>query len=169
MNLTELIEVLSARFDSDLSAPFRTAGGPDDHPVPLVLLEDWSTTDHNWQNSNFAGQVVDPEDDTEKRYFRFYYTIRIEVLVKHHDDVQAHVLLDQLRNTLFDLKRDPLSLHNDVNSVKPGGSTGINHNFVESDETELRQSFRITSFHEVKDDSYDTLEEIVNDFTVKEI
>jgi hypothetical protein len=169
MNLTELIESLSSRFDTDLSAPFYTAGGPDDSPVPSVIFEDWDTTDHEWHNSQFAGKAVDPSDGVEKRWFRFYYTMRVELLVKHHGDVEAHVLMDELRDTLYYLKEHPQELHHHVNKLNPGGATGISTNYVESDETELRQSFRIMSFHQVKDDSYDTLEQITNDFTIQEI
>jgi len=141
----------------------------DERPVPLVLIEDWNTTDYTWHNSQFAGQAVDPDDGVEKRYFRFYWSMRVDLLIRHHDDVQAHRLLDEVRKALIDVKRDPLAFHGELNALDLRGSGGIQHQFLESKETELQQSFRVTSFHEVKDDNYDTLEEIVNDFTLKEI
>jgi len=170
MDVTTAIETLVSHLSAALAVPVRVSGMEDERPVPVVLIEDWDITDHTLHNSAFAGQAVDPEDDAEKRYFRFYYDMRVELVVRHHDDVLAHRVLDSLRRELGMIREDPLSFHPHLNDLKLRGGGGIHHQFIEPKETELQQAIVLQSFHEVKRamSQYDTIEDILNDFTIIE-
>lgn len=168
MDATTAIETLVSHLSANLAVPVRVSGMEDERPVPVVLIEDWDITDYTHHNSALAGRAVDPEDDVEKRYFRFYYDMRVEIVVRHHDDVLAHRVLDSLREALMMVREDPLSFHPHLNTLKMRGAGGIHHQFIEPKETELEQAIVLQSFHEVKRSmsQYDTIADIVNDFTI---
>ncbi|UBF22386.1 SPP1 gp17-like tail completion protein [Haloarcula virus HCTV-15] len=168
MDVTTAIETLVSHLSARLAVPVRVSGMEDERPVPVVLIEDWDITDRTYHNSAFSGQAVDPEDGVEKRYHRFYYDMRVELVVRHHDDVLAHRVLDSLRRELAMVREEPYLFHDDLNDLKMRGSGGINHQFIEPKETELQQAIVLSSFHEVKRaiSQYDTIEDILNDFTI---
>lgn len=165
MDVTEAIQTLQSHLDLKLDYPVKTSGMQDERPVPLVLIEDWSITDHTHHNTAFAGQVTD-DDGTERLYFRFYYTLRVDLLVRHSDEVQAHHLLDDLRGALRMVGEDPLGFHDHCNDLRLASAGGIHHQFLESKETELSQAIRIEAFHQERDDTYDTITDIIDSFTV---
>ena len=168
MDVTTALTTLQSHISSQVSIPVRVSGMEDERPVPVLLIEDWDLVDLTLENTAFAGQAVDPDDGVEKRWFRFYYALRVEMVVRHYDEVLAHQELDNLRVALSLIREDPVAFHDHLNDLQLRGGGGIDHQFIESKETDLHQAVRLTSFHEVKRDmsNYDTLDDIVDDFTL---
>lgn len=170
MDATTAIQSLVSHLSTRLAVPVRVSGMEDERPVPVVLIEDWDITDYTYHNTAFAGQAVDPDDGVEKRYFRFYYDMRVEIQVRHHDEVLAHRALDSLRAELSMIREEPWQVHQHLNTLKLRGAGGIHHQFIEPKETELEQAIVLRSFHEVKRSmsNYDTIDEIISDLNITE-
>lgn len=170
MDQTDAIETLVSYLSARLTAPIRVSGMEDERPVPVILIEDWDTTDITHQTSAFAGLAVDADDGIEKQWFRFYYNLRIEFVVRHHDEVAAHNLLDSLRSVLMMVSERPAGFHDHLNALHMRGAGGIHHQFIESKETELHQAVVLESFHQVAEsDGFGKIQSIVNNYTIEDI
>ncbi|WP_372611617.1 hypothetical protein [Halomonas sp.] len=168
MDTKTAIKTLVNHLKADMAVPVRVSGMEDERPVPVVLISDWDITDYTYHNTAFAGQEVDPTDDVEKQWYRFYYDMRIEITVRYSDEVAAHSLLDDLRSSLRMVGEDPLSFHEHLNDLMLRGSSGIDHQFLESTETELNQSIVLKTFNEstTPASQYTTIDSFVNNIDI---
>lgn len=167
MDQKDAITALVSHLQADLAVPIKVSGMDDERPVPAVVIEDWSKADVTHHNTALAGQVTDPADNTEYLWYRFYWTMRVELVVRHADEVAAHGLLGDLQRSLAMVSEDPLAFHDHLNDLRLRGAGGISHTFLESKETQLNQTVRLTAFHQVKDDTFDTIQTIENQITLK--
>jgi hypothetical protein len=168
MDVETAITTLVTHLSDRLAVPVRVSGMQDERPVPLVLIEDFDLTDHTYHNSAYAGQAEDPNDGEEKLYYRFYYDLRLEIVVKDSDEVGATSLLDSLRGAIRMLRENPQSFHPHLNEMQLRGADGFDHQFIEPTETELNQTIVLKAFTEAKEPlaGYDTIEDIVNQITL---
>jgi len=172
MDETTLISTLQQRLDAAVDVPVHTAGFEDTRPVPAVIIEDWDTTEVTYHNSPFAGEVwgdLDDDGSNEyERYFRFYYETRVEVTSRHLDEVEASRLNDTIKSVFREIRADRSSFHDHLRNCLPRGSGSLQHEFTEPRETELTASALFKGFHQVVKSDYDTIEEVLKDFTLQE-
>lgn len=152
MKPREAIRNFIGELNGRIPPPVHTQGIDDSRPIPAVLIDDVTLTFENHHNSNYAGsEYVDGTEDTE--IFRHYYTLRIELVVRTDDEVEAYDTLDDLISELSKLSRKPHeSLHRDVNELRLLDAGGISYQFHEPTETEVNQSIKMTAFFETKKD-----------------
>lgn len=174
MDETTLIENLLSYVDSSLSAPVRTGQMEDERPVPVVILEDWSSRDLNLNNGSFEGEVLeDTDNDGDKeltRVHRFDYKTRVDFVVRHTDQVSASELSDQLQVALKEAQIDPSLVHSDLKSVRPRDSGNPQFEFTEQKESEFNYSAELWADHTITrseaDGDFDTIESLDDSFTV---
>lgn len=165
MEPTALISTLNDRLATRLGLPVRT-NTENERPVPAVILDDMSVTDYTFHNTALAGVKETGAATSDERYFRFYYDVRLDYVVRHHSDPDASLLFDDLREEFMRLRIDPSLLDADINAVTLRGGGGIDTVFVESSEAEMTQSVEFTTFHQVLRDNYDTIQDIQMSFTL---
>lgn len=164
MEPTELISLLNERLEGRLGVEVRT-NAENERPVPAVILDDMSTEDYEFHNTPLA-QVVETNTGSDKKYYRFYYDVRLDYEVRHNSDPKAVALHDSLRHQFMLLRLNPGSLDGDLQEATLRGGGGLDHAFVEPSETELTQSIVFRTFHQVLFDNYDTIEQIQSDFSL---
>lgn len=169
MDETTLIETVSTELASQLSAPVRTTGFEDEWPLPVVVIDDWDTTDITFHNSTLAHEEYrdfDGDGTAElARWHRFYFETRVEFLIRHDDEVKASQLQDELKVILRSWQVNPQSFHDDCNRVRPERSANPRHQFREPTETELHASASFFTFYEMVTDDHPTIEEITENIT----
>jgi hypothetical protein len=171
MNPTEAVSKLVSYLDGNLSMPVRTGGMEGERPVPVVIVEDWEMNQLNHHNSQFVGDTydVDSDDDGETeftKWYKFYYEMRVEIVVRDADDVGAHEKLGSLQSALRDVEIDHSKLHHTCNDFKLGTSGSPSYQYLEPTETELTQSLSLTAFHQVSRSDFDSIESIQETFNL---
>lgn len=160
------ISTFIGELNSRIPPPVHTAGVEDSRPVPAVLIDGISFEERNHHNSHFAGSTYDASGNVTSEVFRHYYTLRLELVVRDDDEVDAFDLLGQLQTVLDEFSRDPTGkLHNDVGEVKSLGSNGVSYQFYEPTETEINQSVVLETFYETDETDVDVIGSINDDFT----
>lgn len=168
MDLETAIKTLVSHLSANLAVPVRVSGMTDERPVPVVLIEDFDLTDYTYHNSAYAGTATDPADNVDKRYRRYYYDLRFELVVRDADEVTAVSLLDSVRSALRTVRDDPQSFHVHLNELELRGADGFDHQFIEPTETELGQTVVLKSFTEDKTPlaNYDTIDSFINNISL---
>lgn len=167
MNPNEMLEVLSGELAARMAVTVRTSGNTDERPVPAVIVDDYTLTNINHHNDHYIGSEYTGDTETD-RWYRFHYDARIDMVVRHDDDVQAHALLSALQSQLGLIVTNPqVHLHADVDAFKMGESGEISYQYREPQETELNQTVMLRSFHDVRWGDFDTIAEIQESFTVE--
>jgi hypothetical protein len=173
MDETALISTLQSHLDSQLSAPIRTSAMEDERPIPVVIIDDWDTRDQNFHNSAFAGDALgdfdnDGEDEYEW-YLNFDFITRVELLVRHYDEVDANRLKDSVKNELRLIGENPLGFHDELKNCRLGGGGNPTYQFTEPKESELVVSARFHGDHTITrtpgDTQEATLEQVNETFT----
>lgn len=173
MDETELISTLQSHLAQRLSVPVRTVGMDDQRPVPLVLIDDWDTNDFNAHNSAFAGEAVgDFDDDGQleyEQYLNFDFTTRVELLIRHTDEVDVSKLKEDVKMIFRLIRENPLQFHDEIKQCSLGGGGNPTHKFREPKESELVVSARFHGDHTVtltpSDTQENTLEQVKKSFT----
>jgi hypothetical protein len=169
MNQKQALNSLVSYLSGQLSVPVFVKGTRNERPTPAVVIENWSTTEFTYHNDDYVGLFDDPADGVQKEYYRFYWGMRVELLIRHTDDVEGVGLDDDVIRSLRLLRTKPTTLHDHTRTVSLSNGGGIDHQFVETPETELNQAVTINGLHDLKigpaNSQYETLEEIKNDIT----
>lgn len=173
MDETDLIISLQNHLDAALSVPIKTAGMEDERPVPVVIIDDWDTNDYNFHNSPFAGDAYEDFDgDGTKeyeRYLNFDWRTRVELLVRHSDEVDVSRLKEKAKHEFRMIRDRPQQFHDDLKQVALGADGNPTHTFTEPKESELMLSARFHGDHTVtltpSDLQEDTLEQVTETFT----
>lgn len=157
---TAISSFISA-LNSRIPPPVHTGGIEDSRPVPAVLIDGIQFENKNHHNSQYAGQTFDESGDVASEVFRHYYDLRLELLVRDDDEVQAFDYLGQLQHALDEMNRDPQgTIHADVNDVRALGSGGVSYQFYEPTETEISQSVLVETFYDSEDSDLDVISSI---------
>jgi hypothetical protein len=173
MDETELITTLQSRLSSALSEPVRTSGMEDERPVPVVIIDDWNTTDKNFHNTARSGSAYgDFDGDGSKEYewyLTFDFSTRVEIEVRHHDEVEVSRLKEQVKQELRLIRENPLNFHPDMKQCKLGSGGNPSYNYTEPKEAELKVSARFHGDHTItrtpSDTEYATIESVTDSFT----
>lgn len=145
----------------------------DERPVPVVIIDDWNTTDYNFHNSPFAGEsVTGIESNGEleyEKYLRFDWQTSVDFLVRDDDEVDVSRLKESLKHEVRLLRHDPTILNSSLKNVSLGTGGSPTNTFTEPREAELMLSTRFYGDHIVtlspSDSQYDTLEQVKQSFT----
>lgn len=157
---TAIANFISA-VNSRIPPPVHTAGIEDSRPIPVVMIENMTIEEKNYHNSYYAGSEYDNTGSVSKEIFRHYYDLRLELVVKDDDEVQAFDYLGDLQRALAEIGRDPCkTVHDHVSEVKTLGSGGVSYQFYEPTETEINQSVVLKTFYESGNENPDTLENV---------
>lgn len=169
MNPDELLQAMASALATAMTVPVRTSGTTDERPVPAVIVDDYALTNLNHHNDHYVGSEFDATTGDESvRWYRFHYDARVELVVRHDDDVQAHALLSALQSQLGLYATNPQThLHADIDTFEMGESGEISYQYREPQETELNQTVLLRSFHDVRWGDFDTIAEIQDTFTVE--
>ena len=173
MDETDLISKLSSYFSAELSAPVKTSGLDDEHPVPAIIIEEWDTNDLNHNNSAKAGEAFGDFDNDGKMeyewYLNFSFRTRVEFLVRHYNEVDVSKLKEKLKQELRFISERPQGFDDELKNCVLGADGNPTYTFTEPKEAELMVSARFYGDHTVtrkpSDTQYETLEEVKNDFT----
>lgn len=173
MDETDLISTLQTHLDSALSVPIRANAMDDERPVPVVFIEDWETQDYNFNNSALAGEATGDFDSDGlleyEKYLNFSFKTRIEILVRHTDEVDASRLKEDVKHELRLIRENPQSFHNGLKSCNLRADGNPTNKFTEPKEAESMVSARFDGDHTVtltpSDLQEDTLEQVTDDFT----
>jgi hypothetical protein len=166
VKFSNLLAALQSELDASIAAPVLVAGSSE-RPMPAVFIEDWDVDDLTVHNSKYVGSEFDDITGYEiARYYHLYYTARIEFLIRDDDGVSAHELHDTLKQELLRLSTDPTIIGPTVRSLELGGGGGIDHQFHTPAESELNQTVIVTSYIQHKDESFDVLENIINEIEI---
>jgi hypothetical protein len=167
MNPHDMLAVLTSELDSLLTVPVRTSGNTDERPIPIVSVDSYSLSNLNFHNSHYVGSELNNDGDETTRWLRFHYDARIDMTVKEDDDTQAHSLLSTLQSVLGLIVENPqIRLHEDVDWFKMKSSGEVTYQFREPQETELNQSVKLRSFHDVKRDDFSTIAQVQDTFSI---
>lgn len=167
MNPNEMLKVLSGELAQRMAVSVRTSGNTDERPTPVVIVDNYALTNLNFHNDHYVGSEHSSGTETN-RWYRFHYDARVDMVVRHNDDVQAHSLLSALQSQLALIATDPRThLHDDIDSFEMGTSGEISYQYREPQETELNQTVTLRSFHDVNWDTFDTVAEIQDTFTIE--
>jgi hypothetical protein len=145
----------------------------DERPVPVVVIDDWDTNDFNFNNSAKAGEAYgDFDGDGTKEYewyLNFSFRTRVELLVRHSDEVDVSRLKERVKQELRLIRENPQSFHEDLKQCRLGAGGNPTFQFTEPKEAELMLSARFHGDHTVtrtpSDTQEDALEQMKNDFT----
>lgn len=173
MDETDLISTLQSHLDAALSAPVKTGAMEDDRPVPVVVIDEWDTLDLNHDNSAKAGEAYgDFDGDGTKEYewyLNFSFRTRIELLVRHSDEVDASQLKENAKHELRLIRENPQSFHPDLKRCDLAADGNPTYQFLEPKEAELMTSARFYGDHTVtrtaSDVQEDTLDGVKDSFT----
>jgi len=167
MDETDLIESLQMHLAGALSVPVRTSGMDDERPVPVVIIEDWDTNDKNYNNSALAGEFGSGVN--YERYLNFDFKTRVELLVRHSDEVDVSRLKERAKHELRMISENPQNFHPDLKSCHLGAGGNPTYQFLEPKEAELMLSARFYGDHTVTitpgDTKEDTLEAVNAEFS----
>lgn len=162
-----LISTLQSNLSSAASVPAKTSGMDDERPVPVIIIDDWDTSEESYHNSAFAGEEVTSEG--YKRYLNFDFTTRVEFLVRHSDEVDVVKLKDRVTNQLRLIAENPQNFHEDLKNCILGDSGNPTYQFTEPKEAELMLSARFKGDHTItlteSELQADPLEEVKDSFT----
>lgn len=160
------ISTFISALNSRIPPPVHTAGIEGSRPVPAVLIENMTIDEQNFHNSNHAADEYDSNGNVISQTYRHHYDIRIELLVRDDDEVDAYDILGQVQRALSEISRNPrTAVHEDVREVKSLGSGGISYQFYEPTESEIKQSVVLKTFFDSTDSSPDVIENIGNSYT----
>lgn len=173
MDETDLIKTLQTRLDSSLSVPVKTSGMEDERPVPVVIIDDWDTQDLNHHNSARAGSTKGDFDDDGnielEWYLNFNFETRVELLVRHYDEVDVSKLKEKAKHELRLIRENPQNFHQDLKSCYLGRDGNPTYQLLEPKEAELMLSARFNGDHTVTrtpdDTQYDAIQQIQETFT----
>lgn len=161
--ISNLINELNGR----IPPPVHTAGIEDERPVPAVLIENVEIESLTYHNSTYAGSEYSAAGDEEAEVHRHYYNLRIQLLVRTADEIQAYDILGQLQQALGDLERSPQRhIHEDVNDLRTLGSGEVSYQFLEPMETEISQSLVIETFYDTTGADAEPIESISTTYEV---
>lgn len=163
MNQTELISELSSFVDDNIYTPVRTAGHHENRPIPVVLIEEWDTTDYTFHNTAYAG--TRQEDGERVRYYRFHWRTRVEFSVRQRSDEKASQLKDALKDVLRELRIDPKQLHDHLNAARLRESGNPSQRLVEPKESEETVTAVFVGYDQIKKSDVDSIESIEFEFT----
>lgn len=162
-----LISTLQSNLSSKVSVPTKTSGMDDERPVPVIIIDDWDTSEESYHNSAFAGEEVTP--DGYKRHLNFDFTTRVEFVVRHSDEVDVVKLKDKVTRQLRLIAENPQDFHEDLKSCILGDSGNPTYQFTEPKEAELMLSARFNGDHTItlteSDLQAEPLEEVKESFT----
>jgi hypothetical protein len=173
MNELDLISGLQSHMEAALPVPVKTSGLEDERPVPLLLIDDWDTTELNLNNSARSGEATgDFSGDgtvTHEWYLTFNFRTRVEFLVRTADEVETIRKKDAAKHELRLLRENPQSFHNGLKKVELAAGGNPTYEFTEPKEAELMLSARFHGDHTVTrtpaDRQEDALAQVKNNFT----
>lgn len=165
METTELISTLQTYLNERITAPVQVTG-TDERPVPVVLINSWSTTQSTQHNTNYIHSEYDEYGIESARVYRVPYDCRVSFEIRHDDTVEASRLHDSLRFELSKLESNPSQLSGSVSMVTVGNGGGINHQFIDPTEAEITQSATFLSAFTYVDESLTNIEEVDFDVVV---
>lgn len=181
MDETELIITLQTLLEDTLSAPARTEAQEDDRPVPVVIIEDWDTSDFNFNNSAKSGEAYGYLDGQNEKsyewYLNFSYETRVELLFRHHDEVDVSRMKETAKQQLQLVGENPQAFNDNLKNCTVGRSGNPRTTFVESNESELMLSAKFHADHTItrtaddmqnnplNHDDDSILESVINEFT----
>jgi hypothetical protein len=173
MDETDLISGLQSHLARNVPVPVRTSGMEDERPVPVIVIDDWDTTEMNFHNSAFSGEVYGDFDNDGtgeyERYLTFDYRTRVEFTARHSDEVEASRLKDKITNELRLLRENPQSFDTGLKQCRLGGSGNPTFEYTEPKEAELMVSARFYGDHTItltpSDLENDVLETVQDTFT----
>jgi hypothetical protein len=172
MDETDLISGLQSLLESNLGIPVKTASLDDERPVPVVIIDDWDTRDMNFNNSALAGEAfgnLDGNDAGYERYLNFSFETRVEFLFRDDDEVNVSQLKESGKQELRLIRENPQSFDDGLKACKLGADGNPTHEFTEPKEAELMLSARFHGDHTITrtpgDTQYETIDDVMNDFT----
>lgn len=164
MNPKEVVSTLINELDGRLATPVHTSGIEESRPVPAILVDGLDITNKNHHNSNYAGAEWNNGKITAEIY-RHYYSVRIDLVVRHNDEIRAYDVLSGLQQALGAISVDPCNyLHNDVNSMEMLESGQISYQFYEPTETEINQSIVIETFYDSTHSDFEAIESVSTNY-----
>lgn len=173
MDETELISTLQTHLANILTVPVRTSGLDDERPVPVVIIEEWDTNDFNFHNTAKAGEAYgDFDGDGVKEYewyLNFSFRTRVELSIRHSDEVEVSRLKDTVKHELRLIRENPQQFHDNLKQCRLGGGGNPTYQFTEPTEAELIVSARFHGDHTVTRTPSDTqtaaIEQVTDTFT----
>lgn len=164
MEEKELISELQTHLESVLSVPVLT--DPDDErPVPVVIIDDWTTEDQGHHNSAFTGEQPNTDSQNYERYLTFDFKSRIEWQIRHNDEVDVVQLKDDLKHEIRLISEYPQDFHEDIKRCDLGSGGNPTTEFVEPREEEVMFSATFYGDHTVVLTGGDTLEDVRENFS----
>jgi hypothetical protein len=168
MDETELISSLQSHISSTLSVPVRTNALEDERPVPVIIIDDWSTEDFNFHNSAMAGDFLGDHDndgkDEYERYLSFDYKTRVEFLVRHSDEVEVSRLKEKLKHEIRLIRENPFDFNDSLKQCLLRTDGAPSNTFVEPKEAELMLAVDFYADHVVTRTDFDQLNEVIETF-----
>lgn len=173
MDEEALISGLQTYFSTALSAPVRTGGMEDERPVPVVVIDDWDTRDKTFHNTARSGEATGDFDNDgsveHEWYLTFDFQTRIELAIRHSDEVDVTSLKDSVVRQLRLLSENPLDFHSDLKRVTIGGSGNPTYKYTEPKEAELMASATFHGDHTITRKPSDTqtsqIQQVNDNFT----
>lgn len=163
MNVTEVLTTLQTYLNQKLVPPVKVSGG-NERPVPAVLLENWDVS--NIRRQEFVDSETDSNGYETARIYHTPYDLDVDFLIREADVLSASQLRSGLRSELDELEQNPKKLSDHVARVMTGGGGGINYQYANPTESELRQSATITAAHVYVDQDVQPITDVQVDLDI---
>lgn len=162
----EAVSTLINDLNGRIPPPVHSGGIEEKRPVPAVLIDGLSLENHNHHNSNYSGSEYTNGAESSRLY-RHWYSLRVELVIRADDEMEAFDYLTDLQAALASIGRDPVTeLHNDVHEVRTLGSGPVSYQFYEPTETEINQAIRLETFYETEESVTDVIETLQQNLTI---
>lgn len=153
MDETDLITGLQSHLATKFTVPVRTSGLENERPVPVILIEDWSTKDKNFHNSARAGEATGDFDNDgtieHEWYLNFDFSTRVEFQIRHDDEVEVSKLKENVKQELRLIRENPMGFHEDLKQCRLGRDGSPTYQYTEPKEAELIVSARFHGDHTI--------------------
>lgn len=164
MDEKELITALQNYLSTRLSVPVKTYPIDDSRPVPVAIIDDWTIQDMNYHNSAFAGIGTVEQENGESitcKYYNFDYEARIEIEIRHQDQVKASILKANVKQIFRLLGENPRKLDESVKGCEPLSDGNPSAAFTEPKENERMVAVSIRGDHTIVVPESETEESII--------
>jgi len=159
MHTKDAIKSLYRYLDTRIDIPVQVAG-TESRPVPSLTIDDWSVSQRQPHNSRYAGSDYTNTGYENARYYHFYYTLRLDLLVRSDTSADAHQKLENVQRALAPVVETPSRLNEDVSRFYFGNSSGVTHQFNVPSEEEVMLAVYIESYFQTAEDQFDILQDI---------
>jgi hypothetical protein len=168
MDETELIIKLQEHFSSVLDVPVKTGAMDDERPVPVAIIEDWTTTDFNFHNSPYAGEDSGDFDGDgvieQEEYLSFDYETQIEFLLRTSDEVDTSRLKADTKQELRLMSDSPQDFDESIKRISLGRDGSPTYTFTEPKESEEMIVARFHGDHVITVQNGETISTVKESF-----